>query len=279
MLTLILAAALTLPPQQSDATIGVAAIHLETGQRVGVRENERFPMGSVYKFPIGLTVLKRVDSGLLRLDREVTIDPKEFAPGWSPLRDKAAGRPVTRTVGELLELMVSISDNTASDALLKLAGGPVSVTTRMAELNAAAVRVDRSETQIHRELDAPDGVARYTRDVRDTATPAAMAELLATFWKKRDGLSPASHDLLLRHMTESPTGERKLRAGVPRGWTVAHKSGMMPATSNDAGILTSPDGKTHIAIAIFAKGATSDYPAIDADVAAITRAVVEALAP
>jgi hypothetical protein len=54
---------------------------------------------------------------------------------------------------------------------------------------------------------------------------------------------------------------------------------MMPATSNDAGILTSPDGKTHIAIAIFAKGATSDYPTIDADVAAITRAVVEALAP
>jgi beta-lactamase class A len=80
-------------------------------------------------------------------------------------------------------------------------------------------------------------------------------------------------------MTESPTGQRKLRAAVPKGWTVAHKSGMMPATSNDVGVLTSPDGKTNIAIAIFAKGATSDFPTIDADVAAVTRAVIDALAP
>jgi beta-lactamase class A len=275
MFALILAATLTLPPQQSDAVIGVAAIHLESGRRVGVRETERFPMGSVYKFPIGLTVLRRVDAGLLRLDREVTIHPRDFAPGWSPLRDEAANRPVTRTIGQLLELMVKNSDNTASDALLKLAGGPLSVTTRMAELNASGVRIDRSEKQIARDIDGPAGVTGYTRDARDTATPVAMAELLETFWKKRDGLTAGSHALLFRHMAESPTGERKLRAALPPGWSVAHKSGMMPATSNDVGILTSPDGKTHIAIAIFAKGATSDYPVIDADVAAVTRAVLE----
>lgn len=279
MITLILAAALTLPPQQSDAVIGVTAIHLESGKRVSVRGTERFPMGSVYKFPIGLTVLKRVDSGTLSLARNVTIQPKEFAGGWSPLRDEAQGKPVTRTVGELLELMVKMSDNTASDTLLKLVGGPLPVTTRMAELNAAAIRIDRSEKQIEKDLKGPDGTARYTRDVRDTSTPDAMAELLVTFWNRRDGLTPESHALLLRHMAESPTGERKLRAGVPKGWTVAHKSGMMPATSNDVGVLTSPDGKTNIAIAIFAKGATSDYPTIDADVAAVTRAVLEALAP
>ncbi|HEX8616968.1 MAG TPA: class A beta-lactamase [Thermoanaerobaculia bacterium] len=279
MISLLLAAALVLPPQKSDAVIGVTAIHLESGRRVSVRGTERFPMGSVYKFPIGLTVLKRVDSGTLSLDRPIIVEPKEFAGGWSPLRDEAHGKPVTRTVGELLELMVSRSDNTASDVLLRLVGGPVAVTTRMAELNAAAVRVDRSEKQIHKELEAEDGTARYTRDVRDTSTPDAMAELLVAFWNKRDGLTPASHALLMQHMIDSPTGERKLRAGVPKGWTVAHKSGMMPATSNDVGVLTSPDGKTHIAIAIFAKAATSDYPTIDADVAAITRTAIEALAP
>jgi beta-lactamase class A len=279
MISLILAATLVLPPQKSDAVIGVTAIHLESGRRVSVRGTERFPMGSVYKFPIGLTVLKRVDSGTLSLERKITIEPKEFAGGWSPLRDEAQGKAVTRTVGELLELMVKMSDNTASDTLLKLVGGPLPVTTRMAELNAAGVRIDRSEKQMEKDLKGPDGTARYTRDVRDTSTPDAMAELLVTFWHKRDGLMPGSHALLLRHMAESPTGERKLRAGVPKGWTVAHKSGMMPATSNDVGILTSPDGKTNIAVAIFAKGATSDYPTIDADVAAVTRAVIEALAP
>lgn len=277
MLTLLLVAALSLPPQKSNAVIGVAAIHLESGRRVGVRATERFPMGSVYKFPIGLTVLKRVDGGTLSLDRKVTIEPEEFAAGWSPLRDEAHGKPITRSIGELLELMVSMSDNTASDVLLRLAGGPVAVTTRMAELNAAKVRIDRSEKQIHKELEEPDGTARYTRDVRDTATPDAMADLLATFWNKRDGLSPQSHELLVRHMTESPTGERKLRAAAPKGWKVAHKSGMMPATSNDVGVLTSPDGRTTIAIAIFAKGATSDFVTVDSDIAAVTRAVLEAL--
>lgn len=278
MISLLLAAALVLPPQKSDATIGVTAINLETGQRVSVRGTERFPMGSVYKFPIGLAALKRVDSGTLSLQREVVVEPKEFAPGWSPLREEAHGKPIKRTVGELLELMVKTSDNTASDVMLRLTGGPHAVSTRMAELNAAQVRIDRSEKQIAKDIDK-GGVQTYTNDVRDTATPDAMADLLVTFWKKRDGLSPESHALLMRHMVESPTGGRKLRAAAPEGWKVAHKSGAMPATSNDVGILSSPDGKTNIAIAIFAKGSTNDFETMDADIAAVTRAVLKALVP
>ena len=163
------------------------------------------------------------------------------------------------------------------DAEQCLAGGPAVVTKRMVELEAASVRIDRSELQIHRELDQPDGKARYAVDVRDTATPDAMADLLIRFWRREDGLTPASHDLLLEHLTNSPTGKAKLRAAAPAGWTVAHKSGMMPATSNDVGLVVSPDGRTQIAIAIFAKAATSDYETIDADIAAIARAAIEAL--
>lgn len=276
-IALLLAVTLELPAQQSDATIGFTAVHIESGRRVSVRGGERFPMGSVYKFPIALTLLRRVDAGTIRLDQPVTIQPEDFAPGWSPLRDAAGGQPVTFTTGELLERMVSISDNTASDALLRLVGGPVAVTRRMAELEASGVRVDRSESQIHRELEAPDGVARYARDVRDTATPDAMADLLVRFWRREDGLTRESHDLLFALMEKSPTGKSKLRSGVPSGWTVAHKSGMMPATSNDAGLLISPDGKTQIAVAIFAKGAASDYEVIDADIARITRAIIREL--
>ena len=89
--TLLLAAAFQLPPQSSDAVIGVSAIHLESGRRIGVRGTERFPMGSVYKFPIVLAALQRVDAGTLKLDQEITIEPKDFSPGWSPLRDEREG--------------------------------------------------------------------------------------------------------------------------------------------------------------------------------------------
>lgn len=276
-IAIVLAATLQLPAQQSDATIGFAAIDLQTGRRLAVRGAERFPMGSVYKFPIALTLLRRVDAGTVSLDEAIRIEPKDFAPGWSPLRDEAGGKAVTLTVRDLLERMVSISDNTASDALLKRTGGPVAVTTRLAELGAAPIRVDRSEKQIHDDLERLGGVAAYARDARDSATPEAMADLFALFWKKQDGLSRESHDLLLSHLVKSPTGAKKLRRGAPAGWTVAHKSGMMPATSNDAGLLISPDGTTQIAIAIFAKGATSDYDTIDGDIAAIAKAVIDEL--
>jgi beta-lactamase class A len=279
MLTLILAAALTLPPQQSDAVIGVSAVHLETGRRITIRGSERFPMGSVYKFPIGLTVLHAVDKRALAIDQTVTVEPADFAGGWSPLREEAKGREVERTIGELVEGMVSMSDNTASDVLLRLCGGPAAVTRRMQDLGAPQVRVDRSEKQIHVELEEKGGTERYLADPRDTTTPDAMAALLVDFWNGRDGLSSGSHALLVRHLTDSPTGERKLRAGVPDGWAVAHKSGMMPGVTNDVGVLTSPDGKQHIAIAIFAKGVKGDgYRLVDGDIAAITGAVVSALA-
>jgi beta-lactamase class A len=273
MITLILAAALVLPPQKSDAVIGVAAIHLESGRRVTVRGTERFPMGSVYKFPIALTVLKRVDSGTLALDRQVTIPPKEFAPGWSPLRDEAGRRPITLTVRELLRHMVSISDNTASDALLKLVGGPFSVTTRMAELGFGGIRIDRSETQMARDIHADGGVERYAVDARDTSSPENMAELLVAFWQRRDGLTKESHDLLVHWMTVTPTGARRVKAGVP-GATLIHKTGTMPGTVNDAGILVSPDGKHHVAIAMFTKGSRRDETAqAEDDIAAIAAQV------
>ena len=47
-------------------------------------------------------------------------------------------------------------------------------------------------------------------------------------------------------------------AGLPEDVTIAHKTGTMPGTLNDVGIITSPDGRHHIAIAVFTKGAARD---------------------
>ena len=273
MLALILAAILQLPSRVSDATIGVTAIHLESGKRLSVRSQERFPMGSVYKFPIALTVLHRVDSGALSLDQVITIDPRDFSPGHSPLRDDAHGKAVSMTVRELLRFMVSLSDNTASDACLRLVGMRA-VHTRLAELGARGIRVDRSEKQMAADLQRPGGMERYAKDVRDTSTPDAMAGLLGRFWQRRDGLSPASHDLLVHWMTVTPTGPRRIRAGLPAGAIVVHKTGTMPGTTNDVGIIVSPDGRHHIALAVFTKGSRRDVTAeAEDDIAAVVRKV------
>lgn len=275
MLTIILAALFTLPPQQSDAVIGLTAVDVETGQRLSVRGTERFPMGSVYKFPIALTVLRRADLGTLRLDQEVTIEPAGFGPGWSPLRDGANGQPITLSVRELVRHMVSISDNTASDALLRLIGGPIAVTTRMAELGFGGIRVNRSEKEMAHDLHQPGGVERYASDARDTVTPDQMADLLVAFHAKRDGLSEASHDLLMQFMRGTTTGPRRLKAAMPANAVVAHKTGTMPGTVNDAGLVTI--GARTFAVAVFTKRGTSKEELREADLAAAARKAVEEL--
>lgn len=280
MFALILAAVLQLPPQKSDAVIGVSAIHLESGKHLSVRGTERFPMGSVYKFPIALTVLHRIDAGKLRFDRVVTIEPRDFAPGHSPLRDQAQGKPLALTVRELLRHMVTTSDNTASDALLRIVGTKA-VNQRLAQLGVRNIRVDRSEKQMANDiLETAGGFDRYAVDPRDTSTPEAMAELLAAFWRGRDGLSKSSHELLVHWMTVTPTGKRRIRAGVPPGATVVHKTGTMPGTTNDVAIIVSPDGKHHIALAIFTKGSKRDVTSeAEEDIAAIARIVYDGVIP
>ena len=271
--TLLLAAAFQLPPQSSDAVIGVSAVHLESGRRISVRGTERFPMGSVYKFPIVLAALQRVDAGTLKLDQKITIEPKDFSPGWSPLRDGAKGKPVTLTLRELLRYTVSISDNTACDNTIQLLGGPAAVSKRMAELGVPGIRIDRPEKTIAGHLNEPDGRKLYVTDPRDTAAPDEMAKLLVEFWNRRDGLSKASHDLLMQWMIDTPTGARRIKSAVPAGSVVAHKTGTMPGTVNDAAIVTSPDGKDHVVLVIFSKAGTSPEKKREDDVAAVTRKV------
>lgn len=275
-LALVLAATLQMPKQHSDAVIGVAALHLEEGTRFEVRPRERFPMGSVYKFPIAIAVLHRVDRKTLSLDQRVTIDPKDFSPGWSPIRDRAYGHPVTLTIAELLREMVSVSDNTACDALLRLVGGGPAVTLRLRQIGVTGIRVDRLEREMAADLGKPGGVDAYARDVRDTSSPAEMLELLVRFWRGEDGLSHDSHAMLVEWMSDSMTGARRIKTALPPNARLAHKTGTMPGTVNDVAIVTMPDGR-HIAIAIFTKSRVeTTEAAAEKDVAAIARAILAA---
>jgi len=239
-------------------TIGYSALDLDTGRTVSHHAEERFPMGSVFKFPLSLTVLQLVDEKKLDLEHSYTIQPSEFSPGFSPIRDNAHGQPVTLTLRELVRYALSVSDNTAADYLMNLIGGPAVVTKHLRDLGVQGISVNRSEKQMAADLHAPGGVAKYANDPRDTSTPAAMVELLRRFHEKRDGLSPAMHDFALKAMLETKTGAKRIVSVLPPGATFAHKTGTMPGTFNDVGVITSPDAKHHIAIAVFVKKAKSD---------------------
>src|SRR5207253_6608118 len=96
---------------KAPATVGVAAVDLDTGKAVAIRGDDRFPMGSVFKLPVALTFLRQADAGKFRLADKVTVLVAVFAPGFSPIRDNAHGQPVTMTYGEILAAMLRRSDN------------------------------------------------------------------------------------------------------------------------------------------------------------------------
>ena len=109
--------------------VGVAVTLIETGESVALHGNQRFPMQSVYKLPIGMVVLHQVDRGALKLGQKVRLTRNDFvtAPQHSPIRDDHPQK-VELSVSELLRFMVSESDGTACDVLLGLVGGPQFVT-------------------------------------------------------------------------------------------------------------------------------------------------------
>src|SRR5258706_5890985 len=177
---LFLAISLAALAQQFDGVIGVAAVDLDTGRHFELRADEPFPMASVFKLPIALTVIdKRVP-----LDERFTITPDEFNHSWSPIA--AGGKTVTLTVRELLEAMVVQSDNTACDFLLRHVVAPSVVTSHMRELGIAGIRIDRTESEI---LTFAVAYPReYASDPRDTSTPAAMVKLLAIVHRRANPL-------------------------------------------------------------------------------------------
>jgi beta-lactamase class A len=287
--------------ESSGGIVGVSAIQIETGRRVALNGDARFPMASVYKLPIALQLLHKADRGELRLSDQLTLTEHDFRPGHSPLADFANHKPVTLTVERVLELMLGESDNSASDVLLRLAGGPAAVTARMRELNVAGIDISRPEGRLALDFwgvtDPPPenewtlalfesmsekatpatreaAAARYMNDPRDTSTPDAMTELLVRV-HRREVLEPASMERLLQIMTATETGPARLKGLLPAGTIVAHKTGTMAGTTNDVGILTLPDGAGHLAIAIFVKGSNREVPERERVIAEIARTIYD----
>jgi beta-lactamase class A len=248
--------------------VGAAAVIVETGETLEYHAGERFPMQSVYKFPIGMAVLHDVDAGRLRLDQEIRIAEADLLPqGFhSPIRD-AHPQGVDLPLRDVLRFMVTESDGTASDVLLRLVGGPQRVAGYLHDLPVLDVTVATPE----RAMASDEGV-----QYRNWATPTGMASLLTAFYRGR-GLSAESRDLLMRLLTETTTFPKRLKGLLPPGTIVAHKTGSsgtshgLTRATNDVGLVTLPDGR-HLAIAVFVSDSRAAADARDRVIAEFARA-------
>lgn len=261
--------------QRAQGTLGLYAIHMESGRTWEWNADQNFPMMSVFKYPIAIRVLQLVDAEKLSLAKKIEVTSADLSPGYSPIREQHPQGGGSYSIEELLELMVRSSDNTACDILVREAGGPEAITATLRKLGVTGIHVSMDEKTMNAEYDRT-GPTAFAATGKNAAVPKEMGRLLVLTQQHKIGLTEASQEKLIHWMTVTTTGPKRLKAGLPPGTPFYHKTGLSQRTkglqmaTNDVGVFTLPD-HTHVAISTFmklAKGSEDDIEAALAGVAA-----------
>ena len=291
---------------QTDGTVGAAALHVGSGQHIGLHADDMFPLASICKLPIAINVLAMVDEGKLSLNDDIEIPLYDVVPGVSPVAERWP-RQTSFPLNELLELMVAKSDNTAVQTLFRIGGGASGMAVRFRQWQIDGMRVDRSERQC--ALDAAGvrqippvaqwtpgmvdeltakitlreraaAMRRFLGDPRDTATPSGTVLLLRKAFRG-ELLSKAMTGRLVEILEATTTGSARIKGLLPGGTVVAHKTGTTATVmglnggTNDAGVITLPKGAGQLAIAIYVKGSTRDQGTREGVIARMAKAAFD----
>ena len=208
------------------ADVGIAALDLTSGEIVSIQGDRPFPMASTVKVAVAALYLAQVDHGRRSLD--------DMINGLS-----------ART---LMQRMMIHSDNRATDLLLNDLGGPRALHDWLQANGLSGLRVDRTIARLLSDR-------RDLWDVRDSSTPTAMVRLLQRIYRA-ELIKPESRNYLLWLMAQCQTGRNRLKALLPFGTPVEHKTGTLNGLTDDVGFITLPDGR-RIAIAVFARGGSN----------------------
>jgi beta-lactamase class A len=255
---------------QAPGRIGVGIYELDGDRELSINGEHAFPMASTVKIAVAATYLQGVDEGRLRLDDTY---PLLVSTGQAGADGRVISRPgVALTAQSLIELMITRSNNQATDALLAAVGGPAAVTAWLRNAGIEGQRVDRNIATLLRD-DMAMNDPTLGIDKRDSSTPKAMVRLLAKLYKG-DVLSPSSRGVLLGAMSRCLTGRNRIPAGLPLGTLVAHKTGTLYGQTSDVGIIRMPDGRA-VALAVFATGRERTHAARASKIAEITRTVYD----
>jgi beta-lactamase class A len=256
---------------QARGTVAVACSLPGIALDCDVNSDAKAPMQSVFKLPLALTVLHKVEQGSLSLDQHVRFRPDDriLPQTYSPLQEKHPSANVDVPLEELLRLAVSQSDNVAADILLRIIGGPKTVTDYVMSLGVSGFHLEDGEHALHQ-----DQTAQY----RNWFTARAAVQLLRRI-VDRPPISPAHTALLLEWMERSV--KPRLKAELPANTVVAHKAGTSDVdagiahATNDIGLITLPDGR-RLAIAVFVTDSRAGEAAREKVISLIARAAYDA---
>lgn len=242
--------------------IGVAAIFTGDNSRIQYRANERFPMGCTSMVMGVAAILKKSMFDESLLQERIQYHKNELI-NWTPITEKHLADGMT--IKELGAAAITQSDNTAMNLLVKKLGG-------ISALNVFARSIHNNDYK--QDHGWPEEALSSPRSNNDSATPAAMAESLRQLALGKVLATP-QRELLTTWLKNNVTGNERIRAGVPRGWTVGNKTGtgFHYGTTNDIAVIW-PSTCKPIVVAIYYSSDDPSAPKRNDVLAAATKILI-----
>ena len=236
--------------------MGVAAVHLDTGETISVAADERFPTASAIKTAVMVEVFHQIAAGRIRKDQLLTLTDEVKVGGSGVLHSLRAGGQ--HSVGDLLYLMIALSDNTATNMLIGLVGTRA-VDDRMVAYGLPHTRLYRPTfrgghpdvfPEEEREFGLGSSTPRETARLMETiargkaVSKDASEEMAAILGKQQN------YDMIPRLLPLDDTVTYAGKSGQDDEKR-ADAAGLKGAVRVDSGIITTPTGR--YVIAIFAR--------------------------
>ena len=283
-----------------NGTIGVFAQHVETGKQFALNADQRFLMASVYKIPIAVYGLHLVEQGKLDLEKIISIEYADLVTGSGILHKHFIYPGVALSIHNLLRLMLTLSDNSATDIFLNQVGGPtavnqflkakgfteieVSSTCLQTLLKQAGVieafgitkctveEFEKLEKSVPVDISQKAAREFAQETLRNTTTPQQMSKLLLQI-QQHIILSQQSSKFLIGIMQQCKTGTNRIRALLPPTVKVADKTGTISGIANDVAIIELPEKAGNLILSIFVK-ADKPLPELERAIAEIAQILV-----
>ncbi|MEC2475061.1 class A beta-lactamase BlaIII [Bacillus thuringiensis] len=248
--------------KEYNAKLGIYALDTGTNQTVAYHPNDRFAFASTSKSLAAGALLRQ--NSIEALDERITYTREDLS-NYNPITEKHVDTGMT--LKELADASVRYSDSTAHNLILKKLGGPSAFEKILRGTGDTVTKSERFEPELNEV---------HPGETRDTSTPEAIAKTLQSF-TLGSALPTEKRELLVDWMKRNTTGDKLIRAGVPKGWEVADKTGAGSyGTRNDIAIIWPPNKKP-IVLAILSNHDKEDAEYNDKLIADATKVVLDTL--
>ncbi|NJN87895.1 MAG: serine hydrolase [Leptolyngbyaceae cyanobacterium SL_7_1] len=214
--------------QNPHLTAGISLVDLDTGAYVDLNATTSLPAASTIKVPVLVAFLQAVDAGTLRLDEMLTMEAADVAEGSGEMQYQAVGTQYSAL--ETAEMMITISDNTATNMLIRRLGGAVVLNQRFQSWGMR-------QTVLNNPLADLDGTnTTSSQDLTNLLMVISQGELLSL--RSRDRLMEIMQGTVADSLIPAGVGDQRA--------VIAHKTGTLDHMVGDTGIVDMPNGKRFI---------------------------------